>query len=391
MQRSMWEAAAAAIVRRRARSVSIVLALALTTGLFSSTYFLAESLRVTSGALAAHAPSIVVSRTVAGRPAPIDSASVSSVASILGVRTVRPRVWGYLYLAALEGNVTVMALGDGTTSELALPDETLTLAIGEAIVGPGIAHALGLRDGDRVAFGAPGAAPEDVGVRVLRVVRVLPERAALLANDVVLTTDTDARAILGMPEGSETDLAVDVFPPEETDVVAEAIVGVVPGAHVTTRATTVRALELTFDARAGFLGAVLLPVLFSFLLLAWERLSGVSADERREIGVMKAVGWTTADVLRLRTTESAVLAAVGAGFGLLGAYVHVFVLGAPGLADVILGWSNLRPSLALAPVLGAETFLGILAAVILPFALVSAIPAWRAATLDPDRAMRGER
>ena len=106
---------------------------------------------------------------------------------------------------------------------------------------------------------------------------------------------------------------------------------------------------------------------------------------------MKAVGWSTADVLALRTIESGLIALVGATLGVTLGYVHVFVLGAPGLSDAMLGWSNLRPALDLAPALGIETLLGIVAAVVLPFALVSAIPAWRASMLDPDRAMRGDR
>lgn len=388
---ALLDAALGALLRRRGRSIAVALALATTTALFASTFFLAESLRATSTALAEHAPAIVVARTVAGRPAPLDTSARDAVAGILGVRGVRPRVWGYLYLSALEGNVTVMALGEGEAAELALASETITLGAGEAAVGPGVARALGLRDGDRIAFAAPGAGPEAGGVVVLRAARVLGPEAALLANDVVLAREADARAILELPPEVCTDLAIDVFPPEETEVVAAEIVRRVPGARVTTRETAARALELTFDARAGLLGAVLFPVLFAFLLLAWERLSGLSAEERHEIGVMKAVGWSTSDVLTLRVLESGLVALVGAALGVVAAYVHVFVLGAPGLADAMLGWSNLRPELALAPALGIETLLGIVAAVVVPFALVAAIPAWRASMLDPDRAMRGDR
>jgi hypothetical protein len=38
-------------------------------------------------------------------------------------------------------------------------------------------------------------------------------------------------------------------------------------------------------------------VLLAFLVLAWDRLSGVGETERREIAVLKAVGWSTRDVL----------------------------------------------------------------------------------------------
>ena len=89
---ALFDAAMRALARRSGRSLTVVLALALTTMLFSATYFLAESLRHTSTELAAHAPAIVVSRTVAGRPALLPAESAAAVADIIGVRSVRARV-----------------------------------------------------------------------------------------------------------------------------------------------------------------------------------------------------------------------------------------------------------------------------------------------------------
>ena len=144
-----------------------------------------------------------------------------------------------------------------------------------------------------------------------------------------------------------------------------------------------------FRGRGGLMGVLLLPALAAFLLLAWERLTGLGADERREIGVLKSVGWGTADVLTARLWESAAIGVLGATLGLLVAYGYVFWLGAPGLADALLGWSALHPSMRLAPALDPVQALALLGAVVVPFVSVSVVPAWRAAMVDPDQAMRG--
>ena len=68
-------------------------------------------------------------------------------------------------------------------------------------------------------------------------------------------------------------------------------------------------------------------------------------------------------------------------------YVHVF--GAPGLFDLLGGWSVLLPRFTLRPALGAADVATIVAAVTIPYLVAAAIPAWRAATLEPDEAMRG--
>ena len=111
--------------------------------------------------------------------------------------------------------------------------------------------------------------------------------------------------------------------------------------------------------------------------------------ERREIGVLKAVGWSTSDVLAARMWESALVGLVGATLGLVVGYVHAFVFGAPGLADALFGWSSLHASLSLPPALDFAQLLAILGAVVVPFVGVSVVPAWRAAMLDPDRLLRG--
>jgi ABC-type lipoprotein release transport system permease subunit len=197
-----------------------------------------------------------------------------------------------------------------------------------------------------------------------------------------------ARALLGMPPDRATDLAVDVFPPEESGVVSAAIVGALHGARVVDRESLGRSFELTFDARAGLLSATLLPALLALLLLAWERLTGLSDEERREIGVLKAVGWTTSDVLSARLTEAGLVALAGSGLGLGLAYVHAFVLGAPLLAPALFGWSNLRPALVLVPASDPVELVMLVGAIVVPFAGISIVPAWRAANVDPDRLLR---
>lgn len=367
-----------AMRRRGGRNAAIVVGLAVVVLAFGTVLFASEALRAASQAAAAEAPALTVQRTVGGRAALVDVAAAARIGSMPSVRGAVPRVWGYLYLAALEANVTVVSTRDPSA-----------LGGGDVALGVDVAHALGLRVGDRVAVAA--SADPDGGVPsplVLRVGAVLPVASASVSGDVLVVDEARARALLGVPEGQATDLAVDVFPPEESAVVAAAIVDAVPGARVIDRESLGRGFELTFDARAGLLSATLIPALLALLLLAWERLTGLSDEERREIGVLKAVGWTTRDVLRARLIEAGLVALGGSLLGLGLAYVHTFVLGAPLLVPALFGWSNVRPSLLLAPSTDPVELLLLLAAIVVPFAGISVVPAWRAANVDPDRLLR---
>ncbi len=357
--------------RRGPRNAAIVVGLAFAVSLFGSALFVVESLRTLHRRASREAPSLIVQRLEGGRPALIGVDEGRDLTDVLGVREVRPRVWGYVYLGAMEGNVVVFG-------EPRPPAEQ-----GRVTVGPGVARLLGLRVGDRLALATPAHQA------VYRVGEILPVSAALLAHDAVIVAEPEARALLAIPEGRATDLAIDVFPPEEVPVVIDALSERMPTARVVDRESLARVYELTFDARGGVLGALFLPALAALLLLAWERLSGLSLAERREIGVLKAVGWATEDVLLVRMMEAGLIAVAGTVLGLLVAYVHVYVFDAALLSRLIFGWSNLRTPLALAPATDLATLASLIALVVVPFVSVSAFPAWRAATIDPDQALRG--
>lgn len=374
-----------AMRRRAGRNAAIVIGLAVVVLAFATVLFTSEGLRQTTERYAREAPSLTVQRLVGGRAALVDLADAGRLAAIPSVRAVEPRVWGYLYLAALEANVTIVSVRDVSTLSVGGAE----LEAGEAILGAGVAHALGLRAGDRVAVSVAESDADAIPMpRFIRVRSVLDDESALLAGDVVLVSAATARELLDVPADRATDFAVDVYPPEESSVVSASIVEALHGARVIDRESLGRSFELTFDARAGLLSATLLPALLALLLLAWERLTGLSDEERREIGVLKAVGWNTADVLWARLAEAGIVALVGTVLGLALAYVHAFVLGAPLLAPALFGWSNLRPALVLVPVTDPMELLMLLAAVVVPFAGISVVPAWRAASVDPDRLLR---
>jgi hypothetical protein len=381
---ALLDHASGALARRRGRSLALVLALAVTSAASGAVFFLGESLRAASDALLDHAPRLTVQMLVAGRPALMEESSLAPLRALPSVRSVRPRVWGYLYQEALEGNVVVIGMGEHELAAAADAGLPAALGDGEIAVGAAFARTLGFRAGDRVALALPGGSGE---IALLRIASVLGEDTSLAFGDVVLASPATARRVLRVPEGSAVDAVIDVFPPEEAGVVSARVIEALPGARLVDREALRRRRSLTIEARAGLMTAALLPLVLAFLVLVFDRLSGLAEGERREIGVLKAVGWSTADVLLARLFETGLVGAVGASLGLLSAYLYVFELGAPGLVEAYFGWSNVRPPAAFAPA-GGDVVVLLFSIVLAPYAAASIVPAWRAASLDPDRAIR---
>jgi ABC-type lipoprotein release transport system permease subunit len=374
--------------RRSGRTLSLVAALALITFSYASVLFLTEALRREFRMAALALPDLTVQSLVAGRPALIAEEQLPAIASIAGVVAVQPRVWGYYFVPAMSGNFTVV--GVDTDAETVRRDLSLVLlegrlpgAAGEVVLGESLAAFLGLEITDAVTL------PVGRAMKRLELVGTFRSQVALWTSDVILMSVADAREFLQVPPGQATDLAVRLSTPDEASVAARKIAELLPSARIVDRQLMSRTYDLTFDTRGGMMGGMLLSALVAFLILAWDRLTGVGPGERREIGVLKAVGWRTGDVLIARLWENTVIALYGAVPGILAAYGYVFLARAPGLGEVLLGWSSIYPALRLTPAVDPGQFLVLLCLVVIPFVAASLVPAWRTATHDPHSLLRG--
>lgn len=376
------------LARRKARALALGGGLAFTVALVASVLFLADALRAESDAARAALPDLVVSRLVGGRPALLSVNHAPDIASIDSVRAVVPRVWGYVFVPALQANVVVMGTRPGSPPLDAVKGalaegRDITPGAHEMLAGKAVAKFLGVEVGDELGLPSPNPkAPS------LKLVGTFASSVDLYTNDVVVMSDDDARAVLGIAHDEATDFAVELSNPEEAGVVAKTVVTKLPEARVVDKKLLARAHTLAFGRRSGIVLAASAPVLLAFLVLAWDRLSGVGETERREIAVLKAVGWSTRDVLSAKLAESLLVGVIATALGLALGYVWVFVLDAPLIRPALSGFGVLYPQAKLTPALDTAQLLGIALAVLGPFASLSVVPAWRAAQTDPMDVMR---
>ena len=133
---------------------------------------------------------------------------------------------------------------------------------------------------------------------------------------------------------------------------------------------------------------VFASALIAFCVLAWDKATGISAEEKQEVGILKAIGWDTADVLELKFWEGLVISLSSLLLGLILAYVHVFFLGASILAPVIKGWSVLFPDFQLTPYVNLYQVFILAFLTVAPYVASTLIPSWKTAVTDPETVMR---
>jgi ABC-type lipoprotein release transport system permease subunit len=133
---------------------------------------------------------------------------------------------------------------------------------------------------------------------------------------------------------------------------------------------------------------LLVGAVLAFVVFAWDKASGLSAEERREIGILKAVGWETGDVIRMKFWEGALVSLTAFLLGYVAAYVHVFFASAALFEPVLKGWAVLYPHFQLTPTIDGLQLATLFFFTVFPYTVATIVPIWRAAITDPDTVMR---
>jgi ABC-type lipoprotein release transport system permease subunit len=362
----------AALLRRKTRTLGLVLIYALLVFLFSSVLLLSQGLRREAAMLLQDAPEVIVQRLSAGRHDLFPASWLESLRRSRGVSAVQGRLWGYYYDPAVKANYTLMVT----------PDRGL--AANDILVGAALARIRQLGIGDFLSLPTATGKPLP-----LKVAGILDSASELISADLMLLSETSYRVLFNPPPDTFTDAVLTVRNPREARTVAEKIVLALPGSRPILRAEILRTYDAVFNWREGMVFITLGAALLAFMILAWDKAAGLSAEEQREIGILKAIGWETGDILRMKLWEGALLSLTAFLAGYVLAYWQVFYGGAKLFAPALKGWAVLYPDFRLTPAVDVQQVLALLAVTVLPYIVATLIPIWRAATTDPDAVMRG--
>ncbi len=370
-QRNILDFAISSLLRRKLKNISLLMLYTLIVALVASLIFFVQSLKREAALLLKDAPDIVVQQLMAGRHDLIKTDNIERIAAIRGVTAVVPRQWGYYFDPVFGANYTVMV------------DPALANEPGVAIIGQGIARNQRISEGDIFTLRDPQSLP-----LLLTVNKVLPYESELLASDMILISSPDFTELFGAPADAATDLAVTVANPREMITIAGKIAELVPNSRPILKSEILRTYDSIFDWRGGMMVTILFISILSFVIFAWDKAAGLSAEEKRETGILKSIGWETADILLLKFWEGSAVSLSAFLLGIAIAYIHVFFFSAPLFAPVLKGWSVLYPAFRLKPHIDLYQLSTLFFLTVMPYTAATILPSWLTATTDADSAMR---
>jgi ABC-type lipoprotein release transport system permease subunit len=384
---SVWLWAVRDLIRRPFESILLAFSLSSVIIIASIALLLCQGISTTAEKLLEYGPSVVARRVVSGHwvPVPVEEA-VKAAVSVPGVISATPRIWGVIN--GPEAPVTIIGYPLLNENEELLKNH-LELdkfpSRGKAIIGSGV-------------LSAPSIADSNIGLVLLnglrelkvQVIKVLPAKSSMAVHDIILLDENDARYILELEKGFASDLAIRVFHEQEADAILQDLVDAFPWpVSLVTKNETLKMYTASTARRAGLIYLILVPSLLALALIVAVGFKG-TRGKMYEAGLLKALGWTTKDIVGFFMCRASLIAFPASIFGMAVAYALVYFPGISWPGQLFFGWQSNAPGLYLNPAGSLLILLQVAAGVIVPYLVSNLWPAIENATTDPHQLLQEE-
>lgn len=355
---------------------------------FISAVSVLEGVKAQSNISAEEGADIYVTMDMFGRNGMIPAAMAGEIEKLDGVIEAVPRVISRIYI---EGKLAVLAgiPADEAPAGISFVQGALPDA-GEIVVGRGMAESLNLTVGDNLSIGVRIIAILDhapyIQKKVFRISGIFDADSGIWSSDLVLMDLDEAVSIFEMDD-FVTDLAVYVRP-GYTAAVVENIQKINSFLRIQTKDIVRSYIKRGFNKKGGIF-VTFYTVAFALAIPALLVISGFGLSERKkEVGIIKATGWQTHEVMEMVFFENIILSLAGASVALLLSFVWIKLLNAPFIGQIFIAEiGSIAPFSIPAHFMPMPVVLAFFFSLILTM-VGSIYSTWRAAIVPPVEAMK---
>jgi len=378
--------------RRLTKKLSVIFIFTLLVFLLVSVFSIASSLKKELQISVDVLPELIVQKMSGGRQTQIPVDRVYEISAIPGVQQAYDRIWGYYFYNNANVNFTLIGLDfDLDTYKQKYNDiiemysaKTDTMNKPFMIAGRGVIELLNeyyyteffnfiKADGDIIKTAIVGS---------------FTDVSAMETNDVILMPIQYVREIFETSERYATDIVVRIPNPEEIDMVKQKIQYLYPDCRIISKSDIEASYQNVFDYKSGLFLALLIAAFVAFFILIYDKTSGLSIEDRREIGILKAVGWQVQNILQIKFIEGGLISLFSFFLGTGIALYYVYAMQAPVLRNLFTGAGRLKPTFDLIPVIDLQIYFLIFVLTVPIYIMATIIPSWKAAIIDADEVMR---
>ena len=225
-------------------------------------------------------------------------------------------------------------------------------------------------------------------LKEIKIFKDLPKEANLVANDLIIMDINLAKEILNIQENETTDIILNVPNNLERQNVKEQLILKHANTRILQKEALTKEYENMFNYKGGVFLILFIVVILTFTLILYQRYSMISLGDKKEIGILKAVGWSIKDIIKLKIMENFIIAFMAFIIGCILSYIFVFIFNAPILRNIFIGSSNMQNDFIFNANIDFSTLVTLLLFFIIPFLSAILIPVWKVAIIDSTESMK---
>lgn len=379
------------LLKHKSKHIAIFIISILIVFMISSVLFISNSLKKEVFSTLNNQSDFVIQKTNNGKIFDTPISWIDDFSSINGVKNIQQRVYGQYYFMPENVYFTIIGVDffeENTNKNikelLSVLNISDFLQNDSMIIGNGIKKIF-----DKYHyFDSYDFKLLNKQSLNLKIFKDLPQEANLVANDLIIMDINLAKKILNINEENSTDIVLNVPNDLEKQNIKEQLILKHSNIRILQKEALKKEYENMFNYKGGIFLVLFIVVIFTFILILYQRYSMISSSDKKEIGILKAVGWSIKDIIKLKIIENFIIGFMAFIIGVIVAYIFVFILNAPILKNIFIGFSNVQNDFILNANIEFSTLITLFLFFIIPFLSAVLIPVWKIAVIDANESMK---
>lgn len=379
------------IYTNKTKHLSIFLIATILIAVLSSFLFISNSISKDIKTTMDNQPDFIVQKIRSGKVVDIPNEWIDELSSINGITNIQQRVYGQHYYEPAEQYFVIIGIDLYNTQIASNLQKVMQnidindfLAKQNMIIGDGVKTFLDqYHYFDYYTF-----RPPDRSIKKVYIYDTLPHQSDIVSSDNIIMNIDLAKKILGIEDDYSSDIIFNVPNQKERTTIIDKIKMLHFDTRIIQKEDILKSYSNFFNYRSTIFLLLYTLVLITFILIIYQRYSYINSVDKKEIGVLRALGWSINDVIRLKIVENLIIFISAFILGINLAYSYLFIFNAPLLKSIFLGFSNLPVDVVFYPNIDFGILFMIFIFFIVPIIAAILIPVWRLSTIEPYETMR---
>lgn len=370
--------------KQKTKYISIFILATLTIFLLSTVIFIKSSLQNEILKTLESHNDFIIQKEFGGRIFDIENQLEDRLKNIYGVKNITKRVYGRYKFLSEDVYFTIIGVDFSNLNKELKNLGLQNISNDEMIVGFEVDNLLKkYKYTNYYDFFLPNKE-----IKKVKIAKVLEKESNIISSDIIILDINLARDILGINRDFSTNIAFDVPNELERANIKQKLQRLDLDLNIIQKEDILKKYETIFNYKGGVFLILYLVVLFAFIMILYQRYSQVSINERKQIAIFKAIGYSVRDIIKIKMSENFVVAFVSYLFGVLLAYFFVFILNAPILKNIFIDFSNIKNDFIIYPYIEFSTFVTLFLFFMVLFLSSVLIPVWKISAINPYESLR---